>query len=470
MILSKFLITYVSFYILPAIFLIKKYPNTNKSIILIFSLLASFLLGWFLFLLGFYSEIDKDSIFQFLLIFDITLILYLYKYRDLNFNIRYELNWLTLSITLLVFSMVIQTGSIFYEWDAVVSWNRWAEELSDNIYKPFKAAYPILFPAIWSVFYKIQGTSEINWTVKTLLYVVPIYLSFILYFLYKETNNRIYVLILLSSMIFLLHRSTTSGMVDMPVMLFGLLSFISIIAFEDTKLSNHKIFFLIASILFAGLASITKQAGLYFLIMNLIYFLFFSSGTKKKFISITLSSLISIGLIISYLLIFFKYQSDVIGNLSTLKSLASSDSIFEILNKFLIPSQSYLMGIKIPAFIFYPIVLILFFLVGVALKIDSSYLKVVRYFSIHLIIASGIWMVYFSYSYRNALFIYAIIIILASIGLSRYFQEGFQFKTFENYPEVNLRIILRELKNKIIKKIHKTGAIFALFFVSSLLY
>ena len=451
MILIKFSIAYFSFFILPVLFLIKKYPNTSKSIILIFSLIVSLLLVWALFLLGFYLKVNGNFIFWSLLIFDFSLIFYLYKYRDLNFNIKYELNWLTLLITLLVISMLLKTGSIFTEWDAVVSWNRWAEELSNNIYKPLEAAYPILLPAIWSVFYKIQGTSEISWTVKTLLYVVPLYLSFILYFLYKETNNRIYVFILLASLIFIFHGAATSGMVDMPVMLFGLLAFVMIISFEDAKLGHYKIYYLIASILFAGLASITKQAGVYFLVMNVVYFLFFSSKVNKKLMFIILSSFVSIGLIVSYLFLFFQYQTDVIGNLPTLKSLVSHESIFSIFSTFIIPSNSYLLGIRVPGFIFYFAVLVLLFFTGMSLIKNTSYSKIVKYFTVHLIVSFVIWAYYFSYSYRNALFIYAIIIPLASIGLFSYFEENFQLKAFKKYSEVNINKYLKNIKNKFLK-------------------
>lgn len=462
MILIKFLIAYFSFFILPVLFLIKKKPNTNKSILLTFSLIGSFLLGWALFLLGFYLKINNNFVFWFLLVLDFSLLYYLYKYRDVNFNIKYELNWLTLLMTFIVLSMLVKTGSIFYEWDAVVSWNRWAEELSNNIYKPLGAAYPILLPAIWSIFYKIQGTSEVSWTIKTLLYVVPLYLSFILYFLYKETNHRIYVFILLASLPFILHSAATSGMVDMPVMLFGLLSFVMIVAFEDTKLDDYKIYYLVASILFSGLASITKQAGVYFLVMNVVYFLFFSSQVKKKLIFIILSSFISIGLIITYLFIFFQYQTDVIGNLSTLKSLTSYESIFSIFSTFIIPSNSYLLGIKVPGFIFYFIVGILLFFTGMSLTNNASFSKIVKYFTVHLIISFTIWTYYFSYSYRNALFIYAIIIILASIGLFSYFEEEFQLKAYKKYPEVNVLKTLKQVKNKSLKNFQGTKIILIL--------
>ena len=470
MILIKFSIAYFSFFILPVLFLVKKYSNTNKSILLIFSLIGSFLLVWALFLLGFYLKTNNNFILWSLLIFDFSLIFYIYRYRDLSFNIKYELNWLTLLITLLVLSMLVQTGSIFYEWDAVVSWNRWAEELSNNFYKPLQAAYPILLPAIWSVFYKIQGTTEISWTVKTLLYVVPLYFSFILYFLYKETNHRIYVFILLASLFFLLHRSSTSGMVDMPVMLFGLLSFVMIVAFEDTKLENYKIYYLIASILFAGLASITKQAGVYFLVMNVVYFLFFGSKVSNKLIFIILSSFISIGLIISYLYLFFQYQTDVIGNLSTLKSLTSYESIFSIFKTFIIPSESYLLGFKIPGFVFYFIILVLLFFAGISLKNNTVFSKIVKYFVVNLIISFTIWAYYFSYSYRNALFIYAIIIILASIGLFSYFERNFEFKTLKKYPEVNFLKIYQIIRIKWLGKIEFSRGILILILASALIF
>ena len=62
---------------------------------------------------------------------------------------------------------------LFTKWDAVVSWNRWAIELVNYTYEPASAGYPILFPGIWSLIYKAQGTTEIWFLAKLSLYVAP---------------------------------------------------------------------------------------------------------------------------------------------------------------------------------------------------------------------------------------------------------------------------------------------------------
>lgn len=58
--------------------------------------------------------------------------------------------------------------------DAVVSWNRWATELAHNFYRPYNAGYPVLFPGIWSLIYKAQGTTDIWFLTKGSLIIIPV--------------------------------------------------------------------------------------------------------------------------------------------------------------------------------------------------------------------------------------------------------------------------------------------------------
>ena len=66
---------------------------------------------------------------------------------------------------------------IFMTTDAVESWNRWAIELSRNTYNPYNAAYPLLFPGIWSLVYKAQGASSVWIFAKLTLFVGPMILA-----------------------------------------------------------------------------------------------------------------------------------------------------------------------------------------------------------------------------------------------------------------------------------------------------
>ena len=267
----------------PQILLYYKYNNLKYSLILIIGVVISLSMSWVIFLISFIFGIDN------IYLYILSLLSFLYTLLIVYKNTHYERNnnifriWI-LSLTIMIPSL-IYFGYGYNAWDAIVSWNRWAIELYDNIYQSINAAYPILLPAIWSLIYKIQGTSEIWFTSQLTLFFLPLILVVFLLTLFKETHEKTYLFILVLIYPYLVWRWTYIGYMDMPVMLIGLLSIISMYTAEvyKNKGNNEFICYIYLVLLLSGTASLVKQAGLMFLIFNLVYLktiYFYSKGKK----------------------------------------------------------------------------------------------------------------------------------------------------------------------------------------------
>ena len=213
-------------------------------------------------------------------------------------------------------------GTGFVSWDAVVSWNRWALELYNNTYDPIDAAYPILLPSMWALIYKIQGTSDIWWSGQIILFVFPVMTLAILLSLYYENKNRSFILMAILIYPYLISGLAINGYMDMPVMIIGTLSLIILYAAEIYKDKPEFDYYIYASLLLAGIASITKQAGLAFIVFDLIYIglnikLF---KHKKRLILVILLSFLYF---LTYLSLYYLNSMDTVtGNFAYLEKIS----------------------------------------------------------------------------------------------------------------------------------------------------
>ncbi len=424
MILYKFYLGLFALFISPQIFIKYRFPTLNYSFVLIYSIIASFTSIWALTLLSYYFKIPNIVIYILANTVVVLSILYMvYHINKKTAHSSYILIWILGFILMLPLAQYIYTG--FTLWDAVVSWNRWGIELYHNTYQPIHAAYPLLIPALFSIIYKIQGTHEIWLTAKAALLYLPIVTLVLPLVLYKESKNNAFVFISIFIYPYLLMHSTTSGTVDMPVMIMGMLTLIVLYAGEIRK--GHQSFdnYVYASLLLAGLASITKQSGLAFLLFDLLYILLnlkYFTNKKKILFFVTLSLLYFLTFLSLYYLNAF---TGVTGNIELLKSLSAHTfsnkellwhkffsyppnlPIFQPLADFLhIPSIfPYLMGLGF----------LLFFL-----KETRKYNSLSLLSSLFLIAGFFAWGKYASYHPRNSWWAHSFLIMFVSINLHHF--------------------------------------------------
>ena len=214
---------------------------------------------------------------------------------------------------------------LFTKWDAVVSWNRWAIELVNYTYEPASAGYPILFPGIWSLIYKAQGTTEIWFLAKLSLYFVPFLCICLLASLAEQGLITASVIATIGFILMLVSfgQDVVSGYMDAPVSLMMLACGLWMILFISGSLSTNSLSPLSALV---GVTAITKQAGILMIIPYFVV-LFFQSRSNRLCLRYLIWQLVLILTpILIFLVIYLSRESSIVGNLELLASIASNSA------------------------------------------------------------------------------------------------------------------------------------------------
>ncbi len=155
------------------------------------------------------------------------------------------------------------TDAVITEWDAVVSWNRWALDWAANRLPAQTQHYPQLVPASWSVLYVFAKDTTVQAPVRMLQAFYP--LAIVLTFLDLGLRQRS-ARILLAAPVWavcvhlmaapwnVVPDVLSSGWVDIPVSFFGLLAIVTSL-YGDERDRWLALFFAIG-------AALTKQAGI----------------------------------------------------------------------------------------------------------------------------------------------------------------------------------------------------------------
>jgi len=256
----------------------------------------------------------------------------------------FELAACSTGVALLVaWAALLVTGSIshydlgFHDWDALVSWNRWALELAAGHYTPYNG-YPVLFPGLWSLIYEAQGDSSIWILAKLSLFICPLVAVLSVVNLSNRGIVSGIVGIGFVVLFFVAFHSTDllNGYMDMPVATMIFASVGLLVMGTDAQASGDTATYyrlMVGAGVFAGIASVTKQAGavaILVVIVVLAMAVWQRHLSVKKAGAVCLVTLFPIG---SYLLMYdwvhtdkrgeFAYMSAVSGNFSYLARLAA---------------------------------------------------------------------------------------------------------------------------------------------------
>jgi hypothetical protein len=415
MIFQKFVLSFFSFFIVPQFFThywLQSYPAYLK---LASGLAISLTALWYIFVIDYFIVFPKEYIFIFSCIILVIFFIYaLYKRKSsCKFNVYV---WLIAIILLLPLAQHIGTG--FTMGDAVVSWNRWAIELFEGTYEPMNAGYPILYPGIWNLFYKAQGTSDIWWTSHLIMFVTPYLLTVILLKLYFHQKDSAFLFVLLALLPILNIQFSISGYMDIPVMILGLINLILIYQADKNLNSRFYSNHIYVALIFGGLAFGTKQAGISFLLFTLIYILYNRSRIDFGY-KFYLSLFLSLGIYISFLFIYYlDFDYSVIGNFSELHRIAKLGDTFNIITNLITNSK-------------YKYVFVFLFLISFSFFLSVLYF-IYKYKSLNFfqtlclfftILGSVFWVMFLSYDLRNLIWVYAFGVIMASAILSMLFQK-----------------------------------------------
>lgn len=312
-----------------------------------------------------------------------------------------------------VILVLFKYSLIFDSWDAVVSWNRWAIELSGNTYQPLGAAYPILFPGIWSLVYEAQGTSEIWITAKLTMLMLPFIILMMMYFMFAQGRYLSGAIFSATAGFLLLRffKKLTSGWMDFPVaalLLIGLTLLFYVVENNQKLDSKRKEIFLFAAVIL-GLAAITKQAGVFGLLpviyLSVIYYF-------RKEITLFEGGVFIFVSILPAILFYILYKmngTDLTGNLEHLRGLVNIN--VKYINKY-ITSMMKILGLAPWILLFIPAIFINFkhkkSLVSTQLAFLCLAISIVGYF---------IYTDCCSYHNRNGAWIPIILTVVAMLGI-----------------------------------------------------
>jgi hypothetical protein len=179
---------------------------------------------------------------------------------------------------------IIGFGTIFNQWDDVVSWNRWAVDWYNGRFPTFAGHYPQLLPSVWSITYQAIGTADIQFFAKGLMGLFPLMLLLVMFDLWLRTRAVGYLAGVPITAFLLLFangvRTVGSGYADVPVAFMAFVPVYLLLTTADEAGSRGRVLFT-GSLITAG-AALTKQAGLFLMLLYPLVSFYQSPETERR--------------------------------------------------------------------------------------------------------------------------------------------------------------------------------------------
>ena len=318
------------------------------------------------------------------------------------------------SLLLVIILMANKAGAIFDGWDPVFSWNRWAVSFFNNSLPQGMMHYPQLIPANWSVAY-VFLSKPLQFLPKL---IMPIYLLFILISLFDialiEKSAGVMFGLIITLYIFISARVSFEGYVDTPVAFFVFQSlYLLFLSNKENNGKNGTTYLILGGAVAAG-AAVTKQAGLFLVVLYPILSWVMVVNKRKIFtqnqkITMLATYVLFIVIIIAPFYVYANQQISTGHSVSEIKWVTNGiygnkgmgqrfvDAVALLNTLVRVP---YLICILVPIFIY-------------SLKEKKiraiSFLVTIPFFFI--------WAFYFSYDLRNLSIVYPLIALNLGIGI-----------------------------------------------------
>lgn len=163
-------------------------------------------------------------------------------------------------------------GTIFMQWDPVMSYNQWATQWAHNHIAEGTWHYPQLLPANWSLAYVLMGQSHSPLTLeffpKLIMAFFPLGILLVIFTLATEKRQFFYLMAVLAAglgLVAVVKKNLLGGWVDCAVTFHALL-FIAMLKMMESQRQQLKRWIFLMALVVAG-GALTKQAGLYLLLL-----------------------------------------------------------------------------------------------------------------------------------------------------------------------------------------------------------
>jgi len=306
------------------------------------------------------------------------------------------------------------TSSIFTDWDAVVSWDRWAIEWSTNRLPTITWHYPQLIPANWSLTYQFMGNSQVKFFAKNYAGYIEIFVILSIFILgLKKRKIGYFWSVIIAGWLQYVFGSRGNGYVDSSVAFLGLLSIMCLVMMQE-NLERKKIILLGA--IFAAGSALTKQAGMWVVLVYPVLVALLGKPFRKGELW---KLLLIIGLIDILLVapwnVYKQIQIDrqlEPSEIEYVTTLASKGrSTFEVMTLAFSKFTIRLSENEKNRYVFVILLVILLFA-----GLSSRFWR--KIFLLVVFPYTGVWIFLFSYDTRNLTLIIPIIGILAGLGLA----------------------------------------------------
>jgi len=173
-------------------------------------------------------------------------------------------------------------GTVFNTWDAVMSWNTWAITWARNLTPGVHLTYPQLLPLNLSLTYLLMNNFQVVLFAKAIMPIFALLTVLTVFELAIEERKYGYFLAVI--LVYLMYKKflgeyIADGYADIPVAFMAFTALVPYLRNENLAI-NRKDYIL--SILIAAAAGLTKQVGLFVLILLPILTLLSEKGIDKK--------------------------------------------------------------------------------------------------------------------------------------------------------------------------------------------
>jgi hypothetical protein len=350
------------------------------------------------------------------------------------------------SIAIVLIKFVKNSGTIFTSWDAVVSWNRWATDWFHNRLPVQTWHYPQLIPSNWSISYVFMN-APLQFVPKI---VMPLFTLFILILMFDlGMIKKSFGYFVAIPVVTLIYKNAafniTEGYVDIAVSFYSFLSvYCLIIAQKEEKKETAHLYLLLGGLIAAG-AAVTKQAGLFIMVVYpILAFLMVIKNRTDFSMKDTLKLLFAfIGFVLVIVVPFYLYTEIRIK-----AGLEQSEICF--VTKEIYHGKSLLQRFSDAIILFTSIFHNKYAFAGLVILLIFALFEKSYYWVAYIIVVPFmvIWAFYYSYDFRNFALAVPFISLGIGIGAERLLSLSISiFDKIKNRTILSLFVLLALLLN-----------------------
>ncbi|MBL1193301.1 MAG: hypothetical protein HND51_03015 [Chloroflexi bacterium] len=327
-------------------------------------------------------------------------------------------------------------GTVFQTYDAIVSWNPWAIAWAGNAFPVGTWQYPQLIPTNWSLTYVLIGSIQVQFFAKAIMPLFTLFMLLLLFQLGLERKKAGYFIAMLA-LLFILRKFLLiyipDGYVDLPVTFFGFAAVYTLLVSSKLQEDGQQARYLLLGALLAAGSAVTKQAGIYILVLYplLAYLMVIRPSTSESKSTLWKNLGGGFGLALAIVLPWYIYVRSRIN-----AGLAESEVpwVTEGIYKGATLPERFINGMRSLEEYILLFIFVLVALLWLGRKQRILVISIIIPFTV-------LWGFYFSYSPRNLALVFPFLALAVGLGFDRIL-ERIRFDRLRGYVLLVLLVVL----------------------------